>query len=72
MMRSLDYARTAPEAREGFPVFVVVLTVVIMARDHIGGKDGVNSPKTGKLASMRLNRKSRLRDKLPHEPSEPF
>jgi hypothetical protein len=49
MMRSLDYARTAPEAREGFPVFVVVLTVVIMARDHIGGKDRRQLPQNGKV-----------------------
>jgi hypothetical protein len=36
-MRPFDYARTTPETREGFPVFVVVLTVIIMARDHRGG-----------------------------------
>jgi hypothetical protein len=30
------YARATPEAQRGFLVFVVVLTVVIMARDHMG------------------------------------
>jgi hypothetical protein len=36
-MRRFDYARATPETREGFPVFVVVL-VVVMARDHRGGE----------------------------------
>jgi hypothetical protein len=36
-MRRFDYARTTPETREGFPVFVV-LAEVIMARDHRGGE----------------------------------
>jgi hypothetical protein len=30
-MRSFDYARTLPEAREGLPVFVVGFAFVIMA-----------------------------------------
>jgi len=30
MMRPFNYARTTPEAREGFPVFVVVFAVVII------------------------------------------
>jgi hypothetical protein len=33
MMRSFDYARTPPEAREGFPVFVVRLLFVVIARE---------------------------------------
>jgi hypothetical protein len=36
MMRSSDYARTAPEARQGFPVFAVRLVIVIMAREPMG------------------------------------
>jgi hypothetical protein len=35
VMRSSDYARTAPEAREGFPVFVLRLEFV-MARELMG------------------------------------
>jgi len=31
MMRQFDYARTTPETREGFLVFVVVFVVVIIA-----------------------------------------
>jgi len=30
MVRPFSYARTTPEAREGFPVFVVVVAVVII------------------------------------------
>jgi hypothetical protein len=36
IMRSFDYARTAPEARRGFPVFVVAFAVVFMAAEHNG------------------------------------
>jgi hypothetical protein len=32
MMRSFDYARTAPDARQGFAVLVVRLVVVVMIR----------------------------------------
>jgi hypothetical protein len=34
MMRSFDYARTAPEPPEGAFVFAVHLVVVIMARTY--------------------------------------
>ena len=34
MMRSFDYARTAPEPPEGALVFVVVLVAIIMARTY--------------------------------------
>jgi hypothetical protein len=30
MMRPFDYARTTPEAREGFPVFVAVFAIVVI------------------------------------------
>ena len=46
MMRSFDYARTAPEAQEGFPVFVVCARV-IMAGDHMGGADRRQRPLQG-------------------------
>jgi hypothetical protein len=36
MMRSFDYARTAPEAQEGFPVFVVVFADVIIGAGPYG------------------------------------
>jgi hypothetical protein len=36
MMRSSDYARTSPEARQGFAVFAVRLVFVIMARAYAG------------------------------------
>jgi len=47
MMRSFDYARTAPEAQEGFPVFVVCFAHLIMAEDHMGGADRRQRPLRG-------------------------
>jgi hypothetical protein len=62
MMRPFNYARTTPEAREGFPVFVVVFAV-IMARDHMG-KAGRSSTAFGVIyGSTRLHRTQGLRDK---------
>jgi hypothetical protein len=47
-MRSFDYARTFPEAREGFAVFVVHFAVVIMAREPVWTDwIGVNGFRTG-------------------------
>jgi hypothetical protein len=53
MMRSFDYARTAPEPPEGALVFAVRLVVVIMASTYaadrhrgqraFGGKIGLNA-----------------------------
>jgi hypothetical protein len=43
MMRSFDYARTPPEARQGFAVFAVRLVIVIMPplmRETRGGVNG--------------------------------
>ena len=40
MMRPFNYARTTPEAREGFPVFVVVFAVVIIGAT-IWAQDGL-------------------------------
>jgi hypothetical protein len=43
MMRSLDYARTAPEAQEGFAVFVVVFADLIIGAGPYGqGRSLVN------------------------------
>ena len=39
-MRPFNYARTTPEAREGFPVFVVVFAVVIIGAT-IWGQDSL-------------------------------
>ena len=36
MMRSSDYARTSPEARQGFAVFAVRLVLVVMAPAYAG------------------------------------
>jgi hypothetical protein len=69
MMRPFNYARTTPEAREGFPVFVVVFADVFMARDHMG-KTGHSSTAFGKVyGSTRLHRTQGLRDKPSYEPS---
>jgi hypothetical protein len=70
MMRPFNYARTTPEAREGFPVFVVVFADVIMARDH-RGKAGLSSTAFGVVyGSTRLHRTQGLRDKPSYEPSQ--
>ena len=42
MMRSSDYARKSPEAREGFAVFAVRLVLVVMARAYAGDFAAVN------------------------------
>jgi len=39
MMRSIDYARTPPEALEGLPVFAVRLVFVVMGRAYAGDLD---------------------------------
>jgi hypothetical protein len=36
VMRPTIYARTTPQARGGFLVFVVVFVIIGMARDHMG------------------------------------
>jgi len=37
MMRSFDYARTAPEPPEGALVFAVVLVEIVMVRTYAAG-----------------------------------
>ena len=44
MMRSSGYARTPPEARQGFTVFAVRLVFVIMARELMGDPDPRQQP----------------------------
>jgi hypothetical protein len=55
MMRSSDYARTSPEARQGFAVFAVRLVRVSMAQEHMGGLDQRQRLLDRKSASTRLN-----------------
>jgi hypothetical protein len=56
-MRSFDYARTLPEAREGLPVFVLDFAVVIMAREPLWAVwIGVNGFRTG----LAIRRKWRI------------
>jgi hypothetical protein len=40
MMRSFDYARTAPEPPKGALVFAVVLLEIVMARTYAAGFSG--------------------------------
>jgi hypothetical protein len=54
MMRSVDYARTAPEAQEGFPVFVVGFAL-IMAGTIWAAPIAVNGLCKALSASTRLN-----------------
>jgi hypothetical protein len=44
MMRPFNYARTAPEAREGFPVFVVGFAVVIIGAGTYGDSEVASTP----------------------------
>jgi hypothetical protein len=58
MMRSSSYARTSPEARQGFAVFAVRLVVVIMARELI---DGLDRRQRLLDRNWQFGRKSRIR-----------
>jgi hypothetical protein len=49
MMRSFDYARTAPEPPEGALVFAVRLLVVIMARSLCGSLPSTSMAFGGKI-----------------------
>jgi hypothetical protein len=66
------YARTSPEARQGFAVFAVRLVVVIMARTYAAGLPRRQRVLDQKFASTRLNRTPLSRHKLTHEPSQSF
>jgi hypothetical protein len=66
------YARTSPEARQGFAVFAVRLVVVIMARTYAAGLPRRQRVLGQKFASTRLNRTPLSRHKLTHEPSQSF
>src|SRR6267378_3263901 len=70
MMRSSNYARTPPEAPEGFAVLVARLVVVIMARAYAGDFDRRQRVSDQKSPSTRLNGTPLLRNKLTHEPSQ--
>jgi len=62
MMRSFNYARTPPEAPEGFAVLVVRLVVVIMARAYAGDFDRRQRVSNQKSPSTRLNGTPLLRN----------
>ena len=73
MMRSFNYARKSPEARQGLVVFAVRLVFVghgaglcgrFCRRQRLFGSE--------KSASTRLNRTALSRHKLTHEPSQSF
>jgi hypothetical protein len=69
MMRSFDYARTAPEPPEGALVFAVRLVVVVMAHVYAAASGRRQWLLAGKRG---LNRTHLLRNKLTHERSQPF
>jgi hypothetical protein len=43
-MRPFNYARTTPEAREGFPVFVVGFAIVIIGAGTYGDSEVASTP----------------------------
>jgi hypothetical protein len=54
MMRSFDYARTAPEPPEGALVFAVRLVVVVMARSLCGRPSPASMAFGGKIALNKI------------------
>src|SRR6185295_3339166 len=72
IMRSFDYARTAPEPPEGALVFAVLLVEVVMARTYAAESDRRQRVLDGKSVQTRLNWGALSRHKLTHEPSQPF
>ena len=64
MMRSFDYARTAPEPPEGALVFVVVLVEIVMARTYAAGRGGRQRVLGGKSVQTGLNGGALSRHKL--------
>ncbi len=61
MMRSFDYARTAPEAQEGFPVFIVCFAIDIMAGDHMGSADRRQRPLQGIIGFNEVELDARIK-----------
>ncbi len=72
IMRSFDYARTAPEPPEGALVFVVVLVEIVMARTYAAEFDRGQRVLGGKSLQTGLNGVALSRHKLTHEPPQPF
>mgnify|MGYP003548094337 CR=1 FL=1 len=72
MMRSFDYARTAPEPPEGALVFVVALVEIVMARTYAAEFDRRQRVLRGKSVQTGLNGVALSRHKLTHEPAQPF
>ena len=71
-MRSFDYARTAPEPPEGALVFVVALVEIVMARTYAEKFDRRQRVLGRKSLQTGLNGVALSRNKLPHEPPQPF
>src|SRR5438876_4319672 len=72
IMRSFDYARTAPEPPDGALVFAVALVEVVMARTYASEFDRRQRVLGGKSLETGLNVVALSRHKLTHEPPEPF
>src|SRR6185369_16019910 len=72
IMRSFDYARTAPEPPEGALVFVVALVEIVMARTYAAASGRRQRVLDGKSVRTGLNGMALSRHKLTHEPSQPF
>ena len=72
IMRSFDYARTAPEPPEGALVFAVLLVEVVMARTYAEKFDRRQRVLGRKSLQTGLNGVALSRNKLPHEPPQPF
>ena len=72
IMRSFDYARTAPEPPEGALVFEVALVEIVMARTYEAASRRCQRVLDGKSAQTGLNGVALSRHKLTHEPSQPF
>jgi hypothetical protein len=70
-MRPSNYARTPPEARQGFAAFAVRLVFVSMVGNLRASRTGVNGF-SSEIPSTRLNQPSLSSNKLTNEPSQPF
>jgi hypothetical protein len=70
IMRSFDYARTLPEAPEGFAVLVMRLVFVVMARELMGEAERRQRLSGRKSNSTRLDSMPLLRNKLTHDPAQ--
>ena len=65
MMRSFDYARTAPEPPEGALVFAVALVEIVMARTYAAAGGRRQRVLARKSVQTGLNGAALSRNKLP-------